>query len=438
MQALNHSSELTLLDRTSFSRVALRIATRWVGALLLTVAMLATPSATYARGSFGVFVSVAPPPLPVYVQPICPAPGYIWTPGYWAWDPSDGYYWVPGTWVVAPFVGALWTPGYWGWYNRGYVWNVGYWGPAVGFYGGINYGFGYFGVGYAGGYWSGGLFYYNRAVNNVNVQNITNVYNRTVVNNMTVVNRVSYNGGIGGTTAQPTAADRAAAGQRRDPPAAAQRQQEQSARSNRSQFASVNHGQPAVAATPKPGAFGGSGVVRASRAGGTYNAAANRTMATRGPAPRMPAGTRPAAPMPAHPNTTKSAGSARHPAPSQSRGQTGAGYRAPQSTAQHPTARSQNVPHTSTGYRNTPHPQRAPHPGPQRATSASHPRSVAHTPAAYRSSPRPQTAPRAAPQRQSESHSQSVPRPSAAYRSTPRPQGAAHRQSQSRPSRRTG
>ena len=28
-----------------------------------------------------------------------PGPGYIWTPGYWAYDPADGYYWVPGTWV---------------------------------------------------------------------------------------------------------------------------------------------------------------------------------------------------------------------------------------------------------------------------------------------------------------------------------------------------
>ena len=40
----------------------------------------------------GLFVSitVAPPPLPVYVQPVCP-PGYMWTPGYWAWG-DDGYY----------------------------------------------------------------------------------------------------------------------------------------------------------------------------------------------------------------------------------------------------------------------------------------------------------------------------------------------------------
>ena len=45
----------------------------------------------------------------------------------------------------------------------------------VGFYGGINYGFGYPGDGYYGGQWRGREFYYNRTVNNVNVKNITNV-----------------------------------------------------------------------------------------------------------------------------------------------------------------------------------------------------------------------------------------------------------------------
>ena len=104
-----------------------------------------------------------------------------------------------------PAVGLLWTPGYWDWSNGVYVFNQGYWGPHVGYYGGINYGFGYGGVGYQGGYWNNGAFNYNRAVNNIGNTNITNVYNRTVVNN-TTVNNVSYNGGSGGTVAQPTAA----------------------------------------------------------------------------------------------------------------------------------------------------------------------------------------------------------------------------------------
>src|SRR5262249_42299483 len=83
-----------------------------------------------------------------------------------------------------------------GWGDGAYVWNPGYWGPQVGFYGGINYGYGYTGVGYQGGYWDHDRFFYNRSVNNVESVHVTNVYNRTVINNVTV-NRVSYNGGAG-------------------------------------------------------------------------------------------------------------------------------------------------------------------------------------------------------------------------------------------------
>src|ERR1700722_3711779 len=116
----------------------------------------------------GIFISVgfAPPVYPVYVQPICPQPNLMWTPGYWAYG-DDGYYWVPGAWVPAPYIGALWTPGYWGWFGGNYRWNEGYWGAHVGYYGGINYGFGYMGIGFAGGEWRGGGFAYNEAVMHV-------------------------------------------------------------------------------------------------------------------------------------------------------------------------------------------------------------------------------------------------------------------------------
>ena len=86
-----------------------------------------------------VSITIAPPALPVYEQPPIPAPGYMWTPGYWAWDPDvQDYYWVPGTWVPAPQPGYLWTPGYWGWAGSRFIWYEGYWGPHIGFYGGVN------------------------------------------------------------------------------------------------------------------------------------------------------------------------------------------------------------------------------------------------------------------------------------------------------------
>ena len=181
-----------------------------IRSMVFALVMLAISAAAFAQ--IGISISFGPPALPVYEQPPVPAEGYLWTPGYWAYGDGD-YYWVPGTWVMAPQVGFLWTPGYWGWSNGGYAFNEGYWGPHVGFYGGINYGYGYGGQGYEGGRWNNGQFEYNRSVNNVNVTNIHNTYNTTVFNN-TTVNRVSYNGGNGGTNAVPTAQDQAAAHER--------------------------------------------------------------------------------------------------------------------------------------------------------------------------------------------------------------------------------
>src|SRR5277367_6433680 len=138
-----------------------------VGSLVLAGALLCIPAGSKAVPAVGVVVSVrvAPPVLPVYVQPLCPGAGYIWEPGYWAYG-DEGYYWVPGTWVLPPSAGLLWTPGYWGFSDGFYAWHVGYWGPTVGFYGGINYGFGYPGRGFYGGYWRGGQYFYNTRVTN--------------------------------------------------------------------------------------------------------------------------------------------------------------------------------------------------------------------------------------------------------------------------------
>jgi hypothetical protein len=247
-----------------------------IRSLLFTVVVFAISTASFAQ--VGISITIGPPALPVYEQPLCPAEGYIWTPGYWAYDyDDDDYYWVPGTWVLAPEIGFLWTPGYWAWVDERFVFYEGYWGPHVGFYGGIVYGFGYFGVGYEGGRWENGQFYYNRSVNNVNVTNIRNVYNTTVINNTTTVNRVSYNGGPGGTNARPTPVEEAAVHERHIPPVAVQTQHAQAARANPQQRASVSHGKPAVAATPKPGALRDRAAVPAKAAGAPYNPAANRT-----------------------------------------------------------------------------------------------------------------------------------------------------------------
>jgi hypothetical protein len=197
-------------------------------------------------------ISMAPPPLPAYDQPLCPGPGYVWTPGYWAYS-AGGYYWVPGTWVLPPAVGLLWTPGYWGYEGTRYVWHDGYWGPHVGYYGGVDYGSGYYGSGYEGGYWDNGVFFYNTAATRVDPTAITNTYNRRIEHNLPV-NNVSFNG-PGGTTAQPTAQELTWAHERHTPPTTVQVKHRQAAGANRALFASVNHGTPLVAATAEPGVF---------------------------------------------------------------------------------------------------------------------------------------------------------------------------------------
>jgi hypothetical protein len=216
--------------------------------------------------------SEPPPPLPVYDQPPCPVAGYIWNPGLWRWGPA-GYFWVPGTWVVPPAVGLLWTPGYWALGGAVYVFHAGYWGPHVGFYGGINYGHGYFGDGYAGGRWVNNSFRYNTAVTNVNVTTIHNTYNETIVNNINVTNvtnvtRVSYAGGPG-TRTQPNAEEAAAARDAHVPPTAAQVQHATAARSDPQLTAAHNEGHPPIAATARPGEFT-AGVTAAKPGGPAY------------------------------------------------------------------------------------------------------------------------------------------------------------------------
>lgn len=248
------------------------------------VVLLAAALVLPALASAGTYVSitVAPPPLPVYVQPVCPGDGYIWTPGYWAWD-GDEYYWVPGVWVLAPAIDVFWTPGYWGWVGGYYTWHTGYWGPHVGFYGGVNYGFGYNGVGYVGGRWEGGSFRYNRAVNNINMVNIHNSYNTVVVNHNS--SRVSFNGGDHGTRAQPTAREISAQRDHHFGATDMQEQHSQAAHEDRSMRFSQNGGHPPNTGTSHSFSSGSSGERPAMKAPENSSRAAQGHMPSSGFAP---------------------------------------------------------------------------------------------------------------------------------------------------------
>jgi len=224
---------------------------RW---LLLALVLTVIPASSYA----GVFISVgfAPPVLPVYVQPVCPEPGLMWTPGYWAYG-ADGYFWVPGAWVPAPYAGALWTPGYWGWSNGLFVFHDGYWGRHIGYYGGVNYGFGYGGIGFAGGIWRGGIFSYNTAVMHVGVGGGwgSRVYvDHEVVERGFVArdSHVAFSGGPGGIHHEASAEERVAEHDQHRGPSEVQQHHAEAARADKTSYAKSNGGHPANAAVAHP------------------------------------------------------------------------------------------------------------------------------------------------------------------------------------------
>jgi hypothetical protein len=117
------------------------------------------------------------------------------------------------------------------------------WGPHVGFYGGINYGFGYGGVGFWGGRWEGGAFRYNTAAWHVGA-GFHGVYeDRTYISHVSVNNHYSFNG-EGGVRAKPNAEERAAMHEQHYAHTHEQMAHQRAARVDRSNYAAVNHGTP--------------------------------------------------------------------------------------------------------------------------------------------------------------------------------------------------
>lgn len=89
--------------------------------LLLSLALTAGTSA-FAQISFNVVV--APPTLLPEVVPMV-QPGYVWAPGYWAWN-NDRHVWVRGRTIVQRD-GYLWTPDRWVQQGGAYVRQPGRW-----------------------------------------------------------------------------------------------------------------------------------------------------------------------------------------------------------------------------------------------------------------------------------------------------------------------
>jgi hypothetical protein len=90
------------------------------------MAVLSTPA--FARVNLNFDVEVVPPPPRVEVVPE-PRPGYVWAPGYWAWE-GGRHVWREGHWVVVR-PGYYWVPERWMEYRgpRGPHWHFepGHW-----------------------------------------------------------------------------------------------------------------------------------------------------------------------------------------------------------------------------------------------------------------------------------------------------------------------
>ena len=198
--------------------------------------------------------SAAPPPLPVLFPVDASRPGIPLDSRLLGLG-GDGYYWTPGSWARPPAVDLFGRPatGPGTQADHDYVFHSGYWAPTVGFYGGIDYRFGYSGQGFHGGFWRNHQFVYNRAVNDVG-----NVHVATYANQVFApANHISYNGGTGGTAARPTPAQIAAMRERHIGPTPAQIQNQQTASRIPNQRYSENKGAPPIGALARANDFRG-------------------------------------------------------------------------------------------------------------------------------------------------------------------------------------
>jgi len=225
-----------------------------------------------------------------------------------------------------------------------------------------------------------------------------------VINN-TTVNRISYNGGNGGVTARPNSEQEAAAHEKHIAPVAVQTQHAQAARANPQQRASVNQGKPAIAATPKPGAFNAG--VPAKQAGAPYKPEGKSAAA------QLPAKTPPAQPANNVPRPSTAERSSPEPRNEVPRPTT-----APEkATAPRPENTPRPVENASRN-ESKPQPESAPHPeAAPRAETASRPENAPHPEAAAK----PENTPRA----EGQAHPEAAPRAEARPENAPKPEKEA-------------
>lgn len=101
--------------------------TNAVRSLLLSMLMAAGSAAApaFAQISFNINIAPPAPPAPQYEAAPAIAPGYLWAPGYWAWN-GDRHIWIRGRTIVQR-VGYRWEPDRWEQRDRAYYRHPGRW-----------------------------------------------------------------------------------------------------------------------------------------------------------------------------------------------------------------------------------------------------------------------------------------------------------------------
>jgi hypothetical protein len=90
-------------------------------AVIVASALAASTACASVEPRGRVYVRVGPPAPLVETRIVAPGPGYVWIPGYHAWD-GRAYVWRPGRWDRGPRANARWVPARWvndrrhGWY----------------------------------------------------------------------------------------------------------------------------------------------------------------------------------------------------------------------------------------------------------------------------------------------------------------------------------
>jgi hypothetical protein len=94
--------------------------------LLATAVLAAGALAGCGHGYYA--VSVGPPPPPPVYGPVgyAPAPGFVWTDGFYDLQ-GERWVWVPGRWVQSPRPDASWERPYWERRGNGYRFHKGHW-----------------------------------------------------------------------------------------------------------------------------------------------------------------------------------------------------------------------------------------------------------------------------------------------------------------------